>query len=376
MDFSLSAEQQLLKNSADRFVRESYPLDTRRELAASELGYSEQNWRQMAELGWLGATVAEEYGGIGGGPTEVMVLMEAFGAGLVLEPYLSSVVLGGNLLTRAGSDAQREALLPALVEGKLKFAFAYVEAQSGFDLFDIETKAVARDGGFVINGEKGVVLGAASADWLIVSARTAGGSRDREGIGLFLVARDAQGVRLREYRTIDGLRAAEVSFTDVRIAADAVLGGPGDALPAIEQVARQAIVALCAEAVGAIDVLIKTTNEYLNTREQFGRPIGKFQVLQHQLVDMYIASEECRSMLYVSTLRLDDDDVKAREQAISGAKYLIGKHGQMIGQRSVQLHGGMGMSEEMNVGHYFKRLAMIDIMFGDHAWHLKRFAKL
>ncbi|MFT5447594.1 MAG: alkylation response protein AidB-like acyl-CoA dehydrogenase [Gammaproteobacteria bacterium] len=376
MDFTLSEEQQLLKDSADRFVRESYPLETRRELVASELGYSEQNWRQMAELGWLGVTVPEEYGGIGGGATEVMVLMEAFGAGLVLEPYLSGVVLGGNLLTQAGSNAQREALLPALVEGKLKFAFAYVEAQSGYDLFDIETSAVARDGGFIINGDKGVVLGAASADWLIVSARTAGGSRDREGIGLFLVARDADGVRLREYRTIDGLRAAEVSFTDVRIDAHAVLGDPGGALPVIEQVARQAIAALCAEAVGAMDALIKTTNEHLKTREQFGRPIGKFQVLQHQLVDMFIASEECRSMVYVSTLRLADNDVKAREQSISGAKHLIGKHGRMIGQCSVQLHGGMGMSDEMNVGHYFKRLSMIDIMFGDHAWHLKRFAAL
>ena len=386
MDFTLNAEQQLLKDSVERFVRESYPLDTRRTLAANEPGYSEQYWQQMAELGWLGVTIAEQHGGIGGGATETMVLMEAFGAGLVLEPYLPTVVLGGNLIALAGSAAQQQAMLPAMVEGKLKLAFAYVEAQSGYDLFDVETTATAHDGGYVINGAKGVVLGAATADQLIVSARTAGSSRDREGIGLFLVARDAPGVRLRAYHTIDGLRAADVSFDKVTVNMDGVLGdghghghghgdGDGDgALAVMEAVAQRAIAALCAEAVGAMDVLVKTTNEYLNTREQFGRPIGKFQVLQHQLVDMLIASEEARSMSYVATLRLDDGDARVRDKAISAAKHLIGKYAHMIGQRSVQMHGGMGMTEEMHVGHYFKRLAMIDLMFGDHAWHLQRYA--
>ena len=376
MNFTLSEEQQLLKDSVERFVRESYALDARRALAASESGYSEQNWRQMAELGWLGVTVPEAHGGIGGGAVEIMVLMEAFGAGLVLEPYLPTVILGGNLVALAGSEAQQQAILPAMVEGTCKLAFAYVEAQSGYDLFDVETTATARDGGYVINGAKGVVFGAASADHLIVSARTAGGPRDHEGIGLFLVARDAPGLRLRAYPTIDGLRAAEVSFEDVTVDANSVLGDPGGALPVIETVAQRAIAALCAEAVGAMDVLVKSTNEYLNTREQFGRPIGKFQVLQHQLVDMLIASEESRSMAYVATMRLDERDARLRGQAISAAKHLIGKHGQMIGQRSVQLHGGMGMTEEMNIGHYFKRLAMIDIMFGDQTYHLKRFAQL
>jgi pimeloyl-CoA dehydrogenase small subunit len=376
MNFTLSEEQQLLKDSVERFVRESYALDARRALAASESGYSEQNWRQMAELGWLGVTVPEAHGGIGGGAVEIMVLMEAFGAGLVLEPYLPTVILGGNLVVLAGSGAQQQAILPAMMEGTCKLAFAYVEAQSGYDLFDVETTATARDGGYVINGAKGVVFGAASADHLIVSARTAGDSRDHEGIGLFLVARDAPGLRLRAYPTIDGLRAAEVSFEDVTVDADSVLGDPGGALPVIETVAQRAIAALCAEAVGAMDVVVKSTNEYLNTREQFGRPIGKFQVLAHQLVDMLIASEESRSMAYVATMRLDERDARLRGQAISAAKHLIGKHGQMIGQRSVQLHGGMGMTEEMNIGHYFKRLAMIDIMFGDQTYHLKRFAQL
>jgi len=375
VDFSLDDEQRLLDETVRRFVRESYSLAQRRALADGEIGYSEQNWRHMADLGWLAVGLPEDCGGIGG-PVETMVLMEAFGAGLVLEPYLSSVVLGGRLVALAGSEAQRQALLPALACGEHKLAFAYVEQQAGFDLFDVETTAARRAGDFVLNGAKGVVLGASTADTLIVAARTAGGSRDREGIGLFLVERGAAGVRLREYRTVDGLRAAEVVLEDVAVGADAVLGDPQAAYPVIEAVAEHAVAALCAEAVGAMSVLVGDTNTYLKTREQFGRPIGKFQVLQHQMVDMLIASEEARSMAYVATLRLSENDATARAKAISAAKQIIGKNGRMIGQRSIQLHGGMGMSEEMAIGHYFKRLTMIDIMFGDYSYHLKRYAAL
>ena len=376
MNFSLSEEQRLLEDSAERFVRETCPLDRRRALVSGDPGYSEESWRRMAELGWLGVTVPETCGGIGGGPVETMVLMEAFGAGLVVEPFFPSVVLGGSLVAMAGSEAQQQAILPALVAGELKLAFAWVEAQSGYDLFDVETSAERRDGGYVLNGAKGVVLGAPTAGRLIVSARTAGASRDRDGIGLFLVGRDASGVKLREYRTVDGLRAAEVAFENVAVEAGAVLGDPQGALPVIEAVAERAVAALCAEAVGAMDAVVRGTAEYLRTRRQFGRPIGAFQVLQHQLADMWMASEEARSMTYVATLRLDDPDPGLRAKAISGAKHLIGRHGRMIGQRAVQLHGGMGMTEEMSVGHYFKRLAMIDVMFGDDAWHLKRYAGL
>ena len=227
MDFTLSEEQRLLKDSAERFVRENCSLDQRRAHVASELGYSERNWRQMAELGWLGVGVPDRYGGTGGGPVETMVLMEAFGAGLVVEPYIPSVVLGGNLVAMAGSEAQKQDLLPALVAGDLKLAFAWVEAQSGYDLFDVGTRAGRGDRGYVIEGAKGVVLGAAAADRLIVSARTSGCSRDRDGIGLFLVDRGADGVKLRDYRTVDGLRAAEVSFAGVTVGDDAVIGEPG-----------------------------------------------------------------------------------------------------------------------------------------------------
>ena len=376
MNFSLSEEQRLLKDSAERFVRENCSLDQRRVLVAIAPGYSERSWRQMAELGWLGVGVPEAYGGTGGGPVETMVLMEAFGTGLVVEPYLPSVVLGAGLVTAAGSEAQKAAILPAVAAGGLKLAFAWVEAQSGFDLFDVRTTARRRDGGWVIGGAKGVVLGAAAADRLIVSARTSGGPRDRNGIGLFLVDREADGVRLRDYRTVDGLRAAEAAFENVAVGDDAALGDPRDALPAIEALAERAIAALCAEAVGVMDVIVRDTAEYLKTRKQFGRPIGAFQVLQHQFTDMLIASEEARSMTYVATLRLDERDTAARAKAVSGAKHLVGRYGRMIGQRAIQLHGGMGMTEEMAVSHYFKRLTMIDIMFGDAAYHLKRYASL
>ena len=376
MNFSLGEEQRLLKDSAERFVREHCPLDRRRALVASEPGYSERSWRQMAELGWLGVGLPEACGGTGGGPVETMVLMEAFGAGLVPEPYFPSVVLGANLVAMAGSQAQKQAILPRLAAGELKLAFAWVEAQSGYDLFDVRTTAMRRDGGHVIDGAKGVVLGATTADKLVVSARTRGDTRDRAGIGLFLVDRGASGVTLRDYRTVDGLRAAEIAFEDVRVGADAVLGDPRDALPVIEAVAQRAIAALCAEAVGVMDVIVRSTAEYLGTRKQFGRPIGAFQVLQHQFTDMLMASEEARSMMYVATLRLGERDERVRYKAISGAKHLVGRHGRLIGQRAIQLHGGMGMTEEMPVGHYFKRLTMIDLMFGDEAYHLKRYVSL
>jgi len=376
VNFSLSEEQRLLKDSAERFVRENCSLDQRRALVASEPGYSERCWRQMAELGWLGVGVPEAFGGTGGGPVETMVLMEAFGAGLLVEPYVPSVVLGAGLVAEAGTEAQKAAILPAAVAGELKLAFAWVEPQSGFDLFDVRTTAARRDGGWVIDGAKGVVLGAAAADRLVVSVRTSGGPRDRNGIGLFLVDREADGVTLRDYRTVDGLRAAEVVFDEVAVGDDAVLGDPRDALPAVEAVAERAIAALCAEAVGVMDVIVRETAEYLKTRKQFGRPIGAFQILQHQFTDMLIATEEARSMTYVATLRLGERDAVARAKAVSGAKHLVGRHGRMIGQRAIQLHGGMGMTEEMAVGHYFKRLTMIDVMFGDEAYHLKRYAAL
>ncbi len=378
MDFSLTEEQQLLKDSVDRFVREHYAFDQRRKLAESRDGFSRDHWRRMAELGWLGVALPEKHGGIGGGPVETMVIMEGFGRGLVLEPYLSTVVLGGTLLALGGSAEQKETLLPALAAGELMLAFAHSERQARFDLFDVATTARRDGAGYVLDGHKGVVFHAAAADRLIVSARTAGARRDAEGITLFLVDRDAPGLTRRDYRTNDGGRASEVTLEGVAVGAEAVIGEVDNALPLVERAVEHAVVALCAEAVGCMDVLCETTNEYLKTRQQFGRPIGRFQVLQHRMVDMFIAREEARSLTYVATARLDDDaaDSTLRAKAVAAAKAGIGKSGRFVGQSAIQLHGGMGMTDELNVGHYFKRLTMIDLTFGDRAHHLRRFAAL
>jgi alkylation response protein AidB-like acyl-CoA dehydrogenase len=373
MDFTLSEEQQLLKDSVERFVRENYELSQRREHVASDDGFSRDHWAMMAELGWLGAAMPEEYGGIGGGAAETMVIMEGFGNGLVVEPYFATAVLGGNLVLRGGNDAQKSALLPALVEGKLMLAFAYAEPRSRYDLHHVETTAKKNGGGYVLNGRKGVVVHGGTADKLIVSARTGGSARDRDGITLFLIDRGAKGVTLRGYQTIDGLRAAELELDNVSVGTDGVLGAVDRGITLIEDTARRGMAALAAEAVGVMDKMQALTNEYLQTREQFGRPLGKFQALQHRMVDILIACEESRSATYVANLRLDDD-ADACDQAATAAKVKIGQCGRLVGQSAIQLHGGMGMTDEMSIGHYFKRLAMIDLMFGDHAHHLKRYA--
>ena len=376
MDFSLTEEQQLLKDSVDRFVRENYEFETRRKTAATSEGFTDDNWKQMAELGWLAVALPEEFGGIGGGATETMVIMEGFGRGLVLEPFFATVVLGANLIQQAGNDVQKEDLLPKLAEGNLKLCFAYAERQARFDLNDIETKAEKSGAGYTINGAKGVVFGAAAADKIIVAARTSGDTRDTNGITLFIVDSDAAGVSRRDYVTNDALRASEIVFENVFVDASAVLGVADNGYSVIERVAEFAVAALCAEAVGCMDVLKEETNEYIKTREQFGQPIGKFQVLQHRMVDILINCEEARSMAYVATAMMDSDDAEERARSVAAAKAQIGKSARFVGQNSIQMHGGMGMTDEMKVGHYFKRLTMIDLTFGDQDYHTKRFAAM
>jgi pimeloyl-CoA dehydrogenase small subunit len=374
MDFALSEEQQLLKDSVERFVREEYEFEKRRKLAKSEEGFSRAHWKRMAELGWLGAGLPEEFGGIGGGAVERMIVMEQIGRGLVLEPYLATAVLGAGLLLEAGSPEQKRALLPKLAAGELLLAFGHAERQARFDLHDVTTRAEKAGPGWRLSGEKSVVLHAAAADKLIVSARTSGERRARDGIGLFVVDRAAKGLTRRDYPTVDGLRASEVAFDGVE--AEAALGEPGKGLPVVERVVEQAVAALCAEAVGAMQVLHDDTNEHLKTRVQFGRPIGQFQVLQHRMVDMFMEVEQARSMMLLATLKLAEPDARERARASSAAKVQIGRSGRLVGQQAIQLHGGMGMTEELRVGHYFKRLTMIDLSFGDVDWHLKRFAAL
>jgi pimeloyl-CoA dehydrogenase small subunit len=375
MDFNFTPEQDSLRDMIARLVREQYDFDTRRKVAKSETGWRPEMWRQFAELGLLGAPFPEEVGGFGGGPIDAMVVMEEFGKGLVIEPYLQTVVVAGGFLKHAGTDAQKEEHITGIVGGDEIFGFAYAEPKSRYNLADITTTARKDGAGFVLNGHKAVALGAPMATHLIVTARTSGGQRDAGGVTIFLIPKNAKGVTTRDYPTVDGLRASEVYLENVAVGAEAVVGQVDGGLALLEQVVDEAIAALCAEAVGCMKVLNQATIEYSKTRKQFGVPIGSFQVLQHRMVDMFMAAEQSVSMTYMVTLKLGDS---ARERALaaSGAKIQIGKAGRLVSQEAVQIHGGMGMTDELSVGHYFKRLTMINSQFGDVDFHLKRYAAL
>ncbi|MBO0332284.1 acyl-CoA dehydrogenase family protein [Sneathiella sp. CAU 1612] len=376
MDFELSDEQNMLKNSVERFVKDNYSAEARAKLADTELGFSRDHWKTMAELGWLGMPFPEEVGGFGGTAVETAIMMENMGNGLVLEPFLSTVILGGGLVAEAGSEAQIEAIIPEVIEGNMMLAFAYAEPQSRFDLNDVETTATKSGDGYVLNGHKAVVYHGTTADKIIVSARTSGDSRDEDGISLFLVDNNSDGVSRRDYRTIDGQRAADIEFENVKVGADALLGKEGGAFPVIEKIVDRAIAALCAEAVGAMQAANNITNEYLKERKQFGTPIGKFQVLQHRMVDMYMEAEQSKSMSDMVAMKLDLDDETERRKAVAAAKAQIGQAAKFVGQQSIQLHGGMGMTDEYSIGHYFKRLTTIEMLFGNTDHHFKKYAAL
>ncbi len=375
MDFDLSEEQRLLKESLDRLIADRYSFEQRKVYGRNPEGWSRELWAQFAELGLLGLPFAERYGGSGGGPVETMLAMDAFGRALVLEPFFATVVLGGGFLRHGGNAEQCTALIPKIADGSLTLAFAHTERQSRFHLADISTKA-ARDGtGWVLDGDKGVVLNGDSAEKLIVTARIGGGRRDRDGIAVFIVDAAAAGVSRRGYPTQDGLRAAEIAFAGVHVGPEAALGELGAALPLVEQVVAEGIAALCAEAVGAMAAMHELTVDYLKTRRQFGREIGSFQVLQHRAVDMLVALEQARSMAMFATMMAAEENAAERRQAIAAAKVQIGRSGRLVGQQAIQLHGGIGMTMEYKVGHYFKRLTMIDTMFGDADHHLRELAR-
>ena len=375
MDLSLSDEQKQLQEAAERFVRDKYAFDSRRKIAATEKGFLPENWAQMAELGWLGVPLTEAEGGYGG-PIETMILMEQFGKGLVLEPFLPTAVIGGGLLARAGSQAQKDSLLAPMMEGKKQFAFAWLERQSRYKLADVSLKATKEGAGWSLSGHKGVVYNGPSADCIFVLARTSGGAREEKGLTLFAVDAKAKGLSRRDYPTQDALRASELTFDKVSVGADAVVGTVDGAFPIVEDAVDRAIVALCAEAVGCMDAINAATLEYIKTRKQFGVPIGKFQVLQHRMVDCFTNAQEARSMTLMASLKIDDKDPIVRRKAASGAKVQIGKSGKFCGQSAVQMHGGMGVTDEMAVSHYFKRLTMIDLMFGNQQHHLTRYSNL
>jgi pimeloyl-CoA dehydrogenase small subunit len=373
MDFDLTDEQRLLKDSVDRLIADRYDFEARKKYLREPDGFSGDIWSQYAALGLLGVPFTEAQGGFGGGPVETMIVMEAFGRGLILEPYFATVVLGGGLLRRAASTAQQTALIPVIVDGSTKLAFAHLERHSRYDLADVATTAKPDGDAWLLDGAKSVVLHGDSADMLIVTARTGGDRRDRGGIGLFLVDARAEGVARRGYPTQDGLRAAEVTLSGVRAT---VLGDPGGGLPVAEHVVDEAIAALCAEAVGVMASMQELTVEYLKTRKQFGRAIGEFQVLQHRAVDMLVAVEQARSMATFASMMATEPNPLERGRAMAAAKVQIGRSGKLVGQEAVQLHGGIGMTQEYKVGHYFKRMTMIDILFGDADTHLARLAAL
>src|SRR5579871_837267 len=333
MDFSLTDEQRLLKESVERILVDHYTFEARQRFMSEPTGWSRALWRSYAELGLLGLPFEDKYGGIGGGPVETMIVMEAFGRALALEPFFATVVLGGSLLRFGAHETMRAALIPKIVRGDLLLAFAHAERQSRWNLADVATTARRDGSGWVLDGEKGVVLHGDSADKLVVTARTAGGQRDRDGIGVFLVDAAAPGVTRRGYPTQDGLRAAEVTLAGVRVGPEAVLGEPGAGLPLVERVVGEGIAALCAEAVGTMAVMHELTVEYLKTRRQFGREIGSFQVLQHRAVDMLVALEQARSMAMFATMMAGEDDAEQRRQALSAAKVQIGRSGKFVGQQ-------------------------------------------
>jgi pimeloyl-CoA dehydrogenase small subunit len=375
MDFDLSDEQRLLKDSVDRLMADRYAFAQRKNHFKEPGGWSTSLWSQYAELGLLGLPFAEEYGGFGGGAVEIMLVMEAFGRALILEPYLATVVLGGTAVRLGGSDAQKSRVLPAIADGSMKLAFAHGERQARYDVTDVMTTAKQSGDGWVLDGAKSVVTHGDCADTLVVSARTSGERDDADGITLFLVDATAQGVARRGYTMRDEQRAAEVSLSSVQVGADAVLGEVGKGLKLIERVIEAGIAATAAESVGAMEALHTMTLEYSRTREQFGKPIGTYQVVQHRLAEMLMSLEQGRSMAMLAAMMVDEPDADERAHNIAMAKVGIGQAGRFVSQNAVQLHGGIGMTEELAVGHYFRRCMVIERLFGDTAHYLAKLAE-
>lgn len=375
MDFDLSPDQQLLQEGLTRLLDQRYGFEHRRRYLGEEPGWSRDMWTRYAEMGLLALPFAEADGGLGGGAVESMLVAEAFGRALVLEPYFATVHLAGGCLRFGASAPQRARLVPRIASGDTLLAFAHVERQARYELADVATTARQHGSEWALDGVKPFVLHGDCAGQLIVSARVQGEQRDAAGIGLFLVDAAAAGVSRRAYVMQDGLRGAEVRLANVRVPADAVIGVPGEALPIIQRVVDCAIAALCAEAVGAMTRAHEITVDYLKTRKQFGTTIGSFQALQHRAVDILVAIEQARSLTLYATMMSESSDAAERRRAASAAKVYIGRAGKWVGEQSIQLHGGIGLTEECAVGHYYRRLTMIDILLGDAGHHLAELAR-
>ncbi len=372
MNFELSEEQKMIQQSVERFVQENYDLPKRVEISSKDPGYSKEYWGSMAELGWLGLPFEEKDGGFGGNQIDTLVIMEQFGKGLVLEPFIANVVLGGGAIQSGGSEELKKEMLPGLIEGSKQMTLAYAEQQSRFDLEDLATSSRKEGDKFIINGQKSMVLNAESADHIVVVTRTTGGQVDEEGITLFLVDSDMKGLEIQNFPTVDGLRASEITFDNVEVSSERMIGEQDKGFDILRTVSNNAILALCAEAVGAMEILYKDTVEYTQQREQFDHPLSDFQVLQHRMVDMFMEYEQCKSLLFRATMETIQDPEMA-QRTIHALKHLIGKSGIFVGENAVQLHGGMGVTEELRIGHFFKRLLVIDSQFGNADFHLDKF---
>lgn len=373
MNFELTEEQQLVADSIERFVLDNYNLESRTAIVADKQGFSDEHWRTMSELGWLGLPFSEEDGGFGGNQIDIMVLMEQFGKGLVLEPFLASVVLGGGALKRAGSAAQKSAWLEGVIDGSKQLALAYLEPESGDEPHNVSVSGAPSGDGYTLTGTKCMVLHGATADAFVVSFRTAGGTVDESGISLALIPADREGLTVNGFPTVDGLRSSELSLDKVAVAEADILGEIGGGFAALNGAINDGILAIAAEAVGAMEILYKDTVAYTQEREQFDHPMSDFQVLQHRMVDMFVEYEQCKSLLYRATIEAatDGDDT---QRCIHALKHLVGKAAFFIGENAVQTHGGMGVTEELRIGHYFKRLIVIEAQFGNTDYHLERFA--
>ena len=372
MNFELSEEQKMIQQSVERFVQENYDLPKRVEISSKDPGYSKDYWGSMAELGWLGLPFNEEDGGFGGNQIDTLVIMEQFGKGLVLEPFLANVVLGGGAIQMGGSEELKKEILPSLIEGTKQVTLAYAEQQSRFDLEDVATSARLDGDKYIINGQKSMVLNAESADHLVIVTRTSGGQVDEEGITLFLVDSDTKGLEKQNFPTVDGLRASEITLENVEVGIERIIADIDKGFEILKAVSNNGILALCAEAVGAMEILYKDTVEYTQQREQFDHPLSDFQVLQHRMVDMFMEYEQCKSLLFRATMETIQDPEMA-QKTIHALKHLIGKSGIFVGENAVQLHGGMGVTEELRIGHFFKRLLVIDSQFGNADFHLDKF---
>lgn len=375
MDLQYTPEQNQLRESVERFVREEYDFARRRKLVTSAAGHDESCWRRYADFGWLAIPFSEEEGGIGGDATDTGIVMEGVGRGLLLEPYLANVVLAGGMLSSLGDAGQKAEWLQPMMLGQRKLALAYSEPDARYEIATCATTARRDGSAYVIDGRKALVYGGSNADTYVVIARTAGASEDHDGFSAFIVDASTPGVDITPYALHDGQRAADVVFSSVKVDAARRLGEEGQALAPLERVIDQAIAAVASEAVGAMATLVDMTLEYLKTRQQFGRPIGTNQALQHRMVDMYIALDEARSMALYGALMLAESDGAKRRKALSATKIEIDRTARLVGQEAVQLHGAMGVTEELAVGHYFKRLSMIGVSFGDRDWHLRRYAE-